>query len=69
MQLWNTVAVLCHSASQGIWIKRRNIHFLSYSNNNDDANLCYNENFIQELAYLVNTFEKLSNYMNAGFSD
>jgi hypothetical protein len=34
---------------------------LSDSSNNDEANLCYNENFIQKLAYLVDIFEKLSN--------
>jgi hypothetical protein len=26
------------------------------SNNNDDANLCYNEDFIQKLAYMVDIF-------------
>jgi hypothetical protein len=34
--------------------------FLHDSNNND-ANLCYNEDFIQKLAYLIDIFEKLSN--------
>jgi hypothetical protein len=34
--------------------------FLSDCNNND-ANLFYNEDFIQKVTYLVDIFEKLSN--------
>jgi len=35
--------------------------FLSDSNNNDDANLCYNEDFIQKLAYMVDIFKNICN--------
>jgi hypothetical protein len=35
--------------------------FLSDNNNNDDANICYSEDFIQKLACLINIFEILSN--------
>jgi len=40
---------------------RYKYNYSKYSNNNDDANLYYNEDFIQKLAYLVDIFEKLSN--------
>jgi hypothetical protein len=35
--------------------------FLSDGNNNDDANLCSNKDFIQKVAYLVDILEKISN--------
>jgi len=64
-------ALLCYCETR--WLSRvKVIHrvfelkeeiniLLSDSNNNYDANLCYNGDFIQKLAYLVDIFEKLSN--------
>jgi hypothetical protein len=57
---WNTLALLCQSVSQGIWRK----NFLSYVNNNYDANLLYSEDFIQKLAWLVEIFETQVNCIN-----
>jgi len=54
----------CQSDSRGIWIERGNIIFLNNSNkcdDDDDAYLYYNEDFIQKLAYMTNIFEKLNN--------
>jgi hypothetical protein len=42
-------------------LKEETAIFLSDDTNNDEANLCYSENFIQKLAYLVDTSEILCN--------
>jgi hypothetical protein len=45
---------------QGIGKERRNSNYISDSNNCDEENLFYKEDFIQKLVYLLDIFEKLS---------
>jgi hypothetical protein len=61
----NTVLLCCCEAhqlscSKGLHsifeLKEEIAIFLSDSNNNDDADSCYNEHFIQKLVYLVDFF-------------
>jgi hypothetical protein len=52
----------CQGASEDMLIETRNSHFISDSDSNDNANLSYNEDYIQKLAYLVETSEKLIHF-------
>jgi hypothetical protein len=47
---WFSLGKVLHKVFE---LKQETTIFLSDSNNNDDANLFYNEGFIQKLAYLV----------------
>jgi len=40
------------------------VTFLSNTNNNDDANSCYNKHFVQKLVYLIDIFENAQNKPN-----
>jgi hypothetical protein len=49
-------------------LKEGTVIVLRNSNNNDNANLFYSNDFIQKLAYLVDMFEELSN-LNKSIQD
>jgi hypothetical protein len=50
---WFSHAKVLHREFQ---LKEEIVIFVSDSNNSDDVELCYNEDFIQQLAYLVDIF-------------
>jgi hypothetical protein len=55
--LWNMLALLCRSAPKVFEMKQERAIFLCVSNNNDDAYLFHNGDFIQKLSYMVNSSE------------